>query len=102
MGQHRLPRYGVGFWPWMAEFVVISAPAFCLMANLWQWRECAGVFVSTGVETALKQKIQAAVLATAWVLRFYSGANDRNRTDDLFITSELLYRLSYIGETAII
>ncbi len=26
-----------------------------------------------------------------------TGANDRNRTDDLFITSELLYRLSYIG-----
>ena len=26
-----------------------------------------------------------------------NGANDRNRTDDLFITSELLYRLSYIG-----
>ena len=25
------------------------------------------------------------------------GANDRNRTDDLLITSELLYRLSYIG-----
>ena len=28
-----------------------------------------------------------------------NGANDRNRTDDLFITSELLYRLSYIGIT---
>ncbi len=26
-----------------------------------------------------------------------NGANDRNRTDDLFITSELLYQLSYIG-----
>ena len=26
-----------------------------------------------------------------------NGANDRNRTDDLLITSELLYRLSYIG-----
>ena len=26
-----------------------------------------------------------------------NGANNRNRTDDLFITSELLYRLSYIG-----
>ena len=26
-----------------------------------------------------------------------NGANDRNRTDYLFITSELLYRLSYIG-----
>ena len=29
--------------------------------------------------------------------RIKTGANDRNRTDDLFITSELLYRLSYIG-----
>lgn len=26
-----------------------------------------------------------------------TGANERNRTADLFITSELLYRLSYIG-----
>ena len=26
-----------------------------------------------------------------------NGANYRNRTDDLLITSELLYRLSYIG-----
>ena len=26
-----------------------------------------------------------------------NGANDRNRTDDLLITSELLYRLSYVG-----
>ena len=26
-----------------------------------------------------------------------NGANERNRTADLFITSELLYRLSYIG-----
>ena len=25
------------------------------------------------------------------------GANDRVRTDDLLITSELLYRLSYVG-----
>ena len=30
--------------------------------------------------------------------RIKIGANDRNRTDDLFITSELLYRLSYIGD----
>ena len=26
-----------------------------------------------------------------------SGANDRIRTDDLLITNELLYQLSYIG-----
>ena len=25
------------------------------------------------------------------------GANDRNRTDDLFLTMEMLYQLSYIG-----
>ena len=28
-----------------------------------------------------------------------NGANSRNRTGDLFITSELLYRLSYVGIT---
>ena len=26
-----------------------------------------------------------------------NGANARNRTEDLFITSEPLYRLSYVG-----
>ncbi len=26
-----------------------------------------------------------------------SGANDPDRTDDLLITSELLYQLSYVG-----
>ena len=44
----------------------------------------------------------AAATRRFFVLLFFSqkkvnGANDRNRTDDLFITSELLYRLSYIG-----
>ncbi len=29
-----------------------------------------------------------------------NGANDRIRTDDLLITNELLYRLSYIGLSA--
>ena len=28
-----------------------------------------------------------------------AGANDRSRTDDLFITNELLYQLSYIGQS---
>lgn len=28
---------------------------------------------------------------------FFRGADKRNRTADLFITSESLYRLSYIG-----
>ena len=27
-----------------------------------------------------------------------AGANDRDRTDDLLITNELLYQLSYIGQ----
>ena len=27
-----------------------------------------------------------------------SGAHNRNRTDDLFLTKEVLYRLSYVGE----
>ncbi len=31
------------------------------------------------------------------VLLVTDGANDPNRTDDLLITSELLYRLSYVG-----
>ena len=26
-----------------------------------------------------------------------SGAHDRNRTDDLLLTMEMLYRLSYVG-----
>lgn len=35
---------------------------------------------------------------TALVKGFFFGANGENRTHDLFITSELLYRLSYIGD----
>ena len=31
-----------------------------------------------------------------------NGANDRARTDDLLITNELLYQLSYIGTVFII
>ena len=38
-----------------------------------------------------------AVVLKAPARKIKTGANDRNRTDDLFITSELLYRLSYIG-----
>jgi hypothetical protein len=30
--------------------------------------------------------------------RFFIGAGDRNRTDDLRITNALLYQLSYAGE----
>lgn len=30
------------------------------------------------------------------------GADDRNRTGDLLVTSELLYQLSYIGEGNIV
>ena len=29
--------------------------------------------------------------------RLLNGANDPDRTDDLFITNELLYQLSYVG-----
>jgi hypothetical protein len=32
-----------------------------------------------------------------WGVSGTGGANDPNRTDDLLITSELLYRLSYVG-----
>ena len=28
---------------------------------------------------------------------YFSGADDQNRTGDLLITNQLLYRLSYIG-----
>ncbi len=34
---------------------------------------------------------------TPCISSHYIGANDLNRTDDLLITSELLYRLSYVG-----
>ncbi len=30
-------------------------------------------------------------------MKYKNGANDRIRTDDLLITNELLYQLSYIG-----
>ncbi len=33
----------------------------------------------------------------AVLLPRYSGAHDRNRTDDLFLTKEVLYLLSYMG-----
>ena len=35
-------------------------------------------------------------------LRYYFGAGKRNRTPDLLITNELLYRLSYSGLSRII
>ena len=49
-----------------------------------------GVFRNFGIKRASFCKLLAGMVLT--------GANDRNRTDDLFITSELLYRLSYIGD----
>ncbi len=33
--------------------------------------------------------------------RRFSGAHDRNRTDDLFLTKEVLHRLSYVGHPSI-
>src|SRR3989344_1043397 len=30
-----------------------------------------------------------------------SGAHNRNRTDDLFLTKEVLYRLSYMGKSSL-
>ena len=32
-----------------------------------------------------------------WFSRFPDGANDPDRTDDLIITNDLLYQLSYVG-----
>ncbi len=32
------------------------------------------------------------------LMRWFLGAGERNRTLDLFITNELLYRLSYTGQ----
>ena len=31
-------------------------------------------------------------------LLFFNGAGDRSRTDDLLITNQLLYQLSYAGD----
>ncbi len=45
----------------------------------------------------IKSGLQYKSLQVALFKQFKTGANNRNRTDDLFITSELLYRLSYIG-----
>ena len=38
-----------------------------------------------------------AVSVVRCLLRVINGANDPIRTDDLLITSELLYQLSYVG-----
>src|SRR5688500_14425688 len=35
---------------------------------------------------------------SAFLLGYFSGAGERNRTLDLLITSELLYQLSYTGD----
>ncbi len=42
---------------------------------------------------------EANFIAKAWTSsRLLHGANEGNRTHDLFITSEPLYRLSYVGK----
>lgn len=42
-------------------------------------------------------KYYELVFVTTKIKFYHPGANDRNRTDDLFLTMEMLYRLSYIG-----
>ena len=37
------------------------------------------------------------VSSNYWTLLIKNGADDPTRTDDLLITSELLYQLSYVG-----
>ncbi len=37
------------------------------------------------------------MLCKVVVLQLLSGANGRSRTDDLIITNDLLYQLSYVG-----
>ena len=43
---------------------------------------------------ANQRKMKKAVIAETPAI---SGADDQNRTGDLLITNQLLYRLSYIG-----
>ena len=44
-----------------------------------------------------KTQEKAKISVNCSKLRQKNGANARNRTEDLFITSEPLYRLSYVG-----
>ena len=61
----------------------------------------AELFVATGfvciVMIYVRQRIFAAFQIAEAFTGKKNGANDRIRTGDLFITSELLYQLSHIG-----
>ena len=86
-----------------AEFVVISAANFFILWRYGKFMVMARVDLSNRqrpLQNLVETKNPSGCFATSWILVFYNGANDRNRTDDLFITSELLYRLSYIGLTS--
>src|ERR1700736_6968250 len=43
------------------------------------------------------QEVSKQNFRTPWFLRFHYGAGSRIRTDDLLITNQLLYQLSYAG-----
>ncbi len=49
------------------------------------------------LDFVLDHYVTVGVEETGLVNPCKHGANGRNRTDDLLITSELLYQLSYVG-----
>ncbi len=44
-----------------------------------------------------RHRLLGGILSNHWILLRKNGADDLIRTDDLLITSELLYQLSYVG-----
>lgn len=56
-----------------------------------------GAYGSCWSEKQEKSPLKAGVLCRGKILIEGDGAGDMNRTRDLLITNELLYRLSYTG-----
>jgi hypothetical protein len=52
------------------------------------WRSSSGALAEEGKKLTIKGIYKEI---------FFIGADDQNRTGDLLITNQLLYRLSYIG-----
>ena len=53
--------------------------------------------IACGVRVLPVQSIRHAASSMTRQARNPDGAHDRNRTDDLLLTMEMLYRLSYVG-----
>ena len=47
--------------------------------------------------SAFKVAMEETIEEIININNYYTGADDQNRTGDLLITNQLLYRLSYIG-----